>query len=68
MTVAADGVAACTGVPGRLERVVAPGPVIGVVDYAHKPDAIVAALDALRSRVHRMPPAPPLAAVAARSA
>lgn len=46
--VAANGVAACLGVPGRLERVSAPGPVIGVVDYAHKPDAIVAALAALR--------------------
>jgi UDP-N-acetylmuramoyl-L-alanyl-D-glutamate--2,6-diaminopimelate ligase len=28
--------------------VAAPGPVVGVVDYAHKPDAIVAALAALR--------------------
>ena len=46
--VAADGIASCPGVPGRLERVTAPGPVIGVVDYAHKPDAIVAALAALR--------------------
>jgi UDP-N-acetylmuramoyl-L-alanyl-D-glutamate--2,6-diaminopimelate ligase len=46
--VAAEGVAACAGVPGRLERVAAPGPVIGVVDYAHKPDAIVAALEAVR--------------------
>jgi UDP-N-acetylmuramoyl-L-alanyl-D-glutamate--2,6-diaminopimelate ligase len=46
---AADGVAACTGVPGRLELVDAPGPVLGVVDYAHKPDAIVAALAALRT-------------------
>jgi UDP-N-acetylmuramoyl-L-alanyl-D-glutamate--2,6-diaminopimelate ligase len=45
---AAAGVAACEGVPGRLERVGAPGPVVGVVDYAHKPDAIVAALAALR--------------------
>jgi UDP-N-acetylmuramoyl-L-alanyl-D-glutamate--2,6-diaminopimelate ligase len=45
---AAAGVAACSGVPGRLERVAAPGPVLGVVDYAHKPDAIVAALAALR--------------------
>ncbi|MEJ3749836.1 UDP-N-acetylmuramoyl-L-alanyl-D-glutamate--2,6-diaminopimelate ligase [Actinomycetes bacterium KLBMP 9797] len=45
---AARGVAACPGVPGRLERVDAPGPVLGVVDYAHKPDAIVAALTALR--------------------
>ena len=46
--VAARGVAACPGVPGRLERVDAPGDVLGVVDYAHKPDAIVAALTALR--------------------
>jgi UDP-N-acetylmuramoyl-L-alanyl-D-glutamate--2,6-diaminopimelate ligase len=45
---AAVGVAACPGVPGRLERVAAPGSVLGVVDYAHKPDAIVAALAALR--------------------
>jgi UDP-N-acetylmuramoyl-L-alanyl-D-glutamate--2,6-diaminopimelate ligase len=46
--VAATGIAACPGVPGRLERVAAPGDVLGVVDYAHKPDAIVAALAALR--------------------
>ena len=46
--VAARGVAACPGVPGRLELVTAPGDVLGVVDYAHKPDAIVAALTALR--------------------
>lgn len=45
---AAAGVAASPGVPGRLELVAAPGPVRGVVDYAHKPDAIVAALTALR--------------------
>ena len=45
---AAAGIATCPGVPGRLERVAAPGPVVGVVDYAHKPDAIVAALAALR--------------------
>ncbi|GIJ03388.1 UDP-N-acetylmuramoyl-L-alanyl-D-glutamate--2,6-diaminopimelate ligase [Spirilliplanes yamanashiensis] len=53
---AARGVAACPGVPGRLEQVpsaggaaggAAGGP-LGVVDYAHKPDAIVAALAALR--------------------
>src|SRR5690606_19794747 len=39
---------ACPGVPGRLELVTAPGPVRGVADYAHKPDAVVAALAALR--------------------
>jgi UDP-N-acetylmuramoyl-L-alanyl-D-glutamate--2,6-diaminopimelate ligase len=46
--VAARGIAACKGVPGRLELVDAPGEILGVVDYAHKPDAIVAALAALR--------------------
>jgi UDP-N-acetylmuramoyl-L-alanyl-D-glutamate--2,6-diaminopimelate ligase len=46
--VAARGVAACRGVPGRMERVDAPGPVLGVVDYAHKPDALVEVLAALR--------------------
>ena len=46
--VAARGIARCRGVPGRLEQVDAPGGVLGVVDYAHKPDAIVAALAALR--------------------
>nr|WP_307238734.1 UDP-N-acetylmuramoyl-L-alanyl-D-glutamate--2,6-diaminopimelate ligase [Catenuloplanes indicus] len=45
---AAAGIASCTGVPGRLERVDAPCGIVGVVDYAHKTDAIVAALDALR--------------------
>jgi len=45
---AARGIAACKGVPGRLEQVDARGDVLGVVDYAHKPDAIVAALAALR--------------------
>ena len=34
--------------PGRLEKVTAPGPVTGIVDYAHKADAIVAVLAALR--------------------
>jgi UDP-N-acetylmuramoyl-L-alanyl-D-glutamate--2,6-diaminopimelate ligase len=46
--IAARGVAGCRGVPGRLEQVDAPSEVLGVVDYAHKPDAIVAALAALR--------------------
>jgi UDP-N-acetylmuramoyl-L-alanyl-D-glutamate--2,6-diaminopimelate ligase len=47
--IAAIGVAACPGVPGRLELVAAPGPVTGVVDYAHKPDSVVAALASLRA-------------------
>jgi UDP-N-acetylmuramoyl-L-alanyl-D-glutamate--2,6-diaminopimelate ligase len=45
---AADGVGACPGVPGRMERVGQLGPVLGVVDYAHKPDSITAVLAALR--------------------
>jgi UDP-N-acetylmuramoyl-L-alanyl-D-glutamate--2,6-diaminopimelate ligase len=48
---AADGVAACPGVPGRMERVGQLGPVLGVVDYAHKPDSIDAVLAALREVV-----------------
>lgn len=44
---AVAGVATRLGVPGRLERV-GEGPVLGVVDYAHKPDSIEAALAALR--------------------
>ncbi|MEU8661313.1 UDP-N-acetylmuramoyl-L-alanyl-D-glutamate--2,6-diaminopimelate ligase [Actinoplanes philippinensis] len=46
--VAGAGIASCRGVPGRLELVEAPGEILGVVDYAHKPNAIVAALAALR--------------------
>ena len=47
--VAAAGVAGAPGVPGRMERVPSPGGVLGVVDYAHKPDAVVAVLAALRA-------------------
>ncbi len=45
--VAAAGIASCPGVPGRMEKVTAPGPVLGVVDYAHKPDAVRTVLTAL---------------------
>jgi UDP-N-acetylmuramoyl-L-alanyl-D-glutamate--2,6-diaminopimelate ligase len=45
---AGRGIKECKGVPGRLEQVAAPGEILGVVDYAHKPNAIVAALAALR--------------------
>ncbi|HEX6936936.1 MAG TPA: UDP-N-acetylmuramoyl-L-alanyl-D-glutamate--2,6-diaminopimelate ligase, partial [Actinomycetes bacterium] len=38
---AAAGVAACPGVPGRMERVSAEGDeVLALVDYAHSPDAL----------------------------
>ncbi|GGK26081.1 UDP-N-acetylmuramoyl-L-alanyl-D-glutamate--2,6-diaminopimelate ligase [Pilimelia terevasa] len=46
--VAARAVAGVTVIPGRLEEVPAAGGVRGVVDYAHKPDAMVAVLRALR--------------------
>ncbi len=36
------------GVPGRLEQVDAGQDFLAVVDYAHKPDAVTAALSALR--------------------
>lgn len=47
---AASGVAACPGVPGRMERVapVRSGDPLGVVDYAHTPEAVENALRALR--------------------
>jgi len=44
----AAGMAASSGVPGRLERVDVGQGFLAVVDYAHKPDAVTAALDALR--------------------
>jgi len=45
----ARGVAALEGVPGRLERVTDPAdPYAVLVDYAHTPDALVRAMEALR--------------------
>ncbi len=44
----ADGIARGGGVPGRLERVDAGQGFLAIVDYAHKPDAVEAALAALR--------------------
>jgi UDP-N-acetylmuramoyl-L-alanyl-D-glutamate--2,6-diaminopimelate ligase len=49
LDVAAGAVARAPGSPGRMERVDAPGDVVGVVDYAHKPDAMVEVLKALRA-------------------
>jgi UDP-N-acetylmuramoyl-L-alanyl-D-glutamate--2,6-diaminopimelate ligase len=44
----AAGIAASTGVPGRMERVDAGQAFTAIVDYAHKPDAVSAVLTALR--------------------
>lgn len=44
----ADGIARGPGVPGRLERIDAGQDFTVVVDYAHKPDAVEAALAAMR--------------------
>jgi UDP-N-acetylmuramoyl-L-alanyl-D-glutamate--2,6-diaminopimelate ligase len=48
ITTAVAGVAACPGVPGRLERVEAGQDFTVFVDYSHKPGAVRAVLDALR--------------------
>jgi UDP-N-acetylmuramoyl-L-alanyl-D-glutamate--2,6-diaminopimelate ligase len=44
----ADGIAAGGGVPGRFERIDEGQDFVVVVDYAHKPDAVEAALATLR--------------------
>jgi UDP-N-acetylmuramoyl-L-alanyl-D-glutamate--2,6-diaminopimelate ligase len=44
----AAGIAVGSGVPGRLERIDAGQGWLAIVDYAHKPDAVTAALEALR--------------------
>lgn len=44
----ADGIARSGGVPGRLEQVDSGQDFLAIVDYAHKPDAVEAALAALR--------------------
>ena len=46
----AEALARVSGVPGRLERVDAGQDFLAVVDYAHKPDAVEAALRSLRER------------------
>jgi UDP-N-acetylmuramoyl-L-alanyl-D-glutamate--2,6-diaminopimelate ligase len=48
LATAVVGVAACPGVPGRLERVEAGQDFTVLVDYSHKPGAVQAVLSALR--------------------
>lgn len=47
---AAAGVAACTGVPGRMERITG-APFEVIVDYAHTPEALAQVLTMLRPLV-----------------
>jgi UDP-N-acetylmuramoyl-L-alanyl-D-glutamate--2,6-diaminopimelate ligase len=44
-----EGVRRCPGAPGRLEAVSGPPGVTVLVDYAHKPDALLAILETLRA-------------------
>ena len=44
----ADGLGRAGGVPGRLERIETGAGFLAIVDYAHKPDALEAAVAALR--------------------
>ncbi len=44
----AEGLGATPGVPGRMETVDEGQDFVAIVDYAHKPDAVQAVLDALR--------------------
>jgi UDP-N-acetylmuramoyl-L-alanyl-D-glutamate--2,6-diaminopimelate ligase len=48
LSTAVAGVAACPGVPGRLERVGTDHDLTVLVDYSHKPGAVEAVLNALR--------------------
>jgi len=48
--VAAEGLAR-VAVPGRMQRIECGQPFLAVVDYAHKPAAVAALLDALRPQV-----------------
>ncbi len=48
---AAAAIAACPGVPGRMERVLAGQDLLAIVDYAHTPDAVERAISAVRESV-----------------
>ncbi|WP_067922153.1 UDP-N-acetylmuramoyl-L-alanyl-D-glutamate--2,6-diaminopimelate ligase [Alicyclobacillus shizuokensis] len=49
----AEALAAVTGIPGRLEAVVAGQPYTILVDYAHTPDSVENALQAIREFAER---------------
>ncbi len=49
--VAAAAIAACPGVPGRMEKVIADARPLAIVDYAHTPDAVDRAISAARESV-----------------
>jgi UDP-N-acetylmuramoyl-L-alanyl-D-glutamate--2,6-diaminopimelate ligase len=49
--VAAAGIASCTGVAGRVERIDAGQPFLALVDYAHTPEAVEMLLGAVRPLV-----------------
>jgi UDP-N-acetylmuramoyl-L-alanyl-D-glutamate--2,6-diaminopimelate ligase len=49
--VAIRGVGECDRVPGRMERVDTGQPFLGIVDYAHTPDAVAELLNTLRPLV-----------------
>jgi UDP-N-acetylmuramoyl-L-alanyl-D-glutamate--2,6-diaminopimelate ligase len=46
---AAEGLARCAGVPGRMERVDAGQPFTVLVDYAHTPDSLTNVLQSVRT-------------------
>ncbi len=48
----ADGIRACRGIAGRMERVDEGAPFAVLIDYAHTPDALERAVRVLRSVAH----------------
>jgi UDP-N-acetylmuramoyl-L-alanyl-D-glutamate--2,6-diaminopimelate ligase len=56
--IAAQGIAALTGIPGRMERIDLGQPFTAIVDFAHTPNALKVALEA----AHEMLPSRPVTA------
>jgi UDP-N-acetylmuramoyl-L-alanyl-D-glutamate--2,6-diaminopimelate ligase len=55
--VAAQGIASLEGIPGRMERIDLGQPFTAIVDFAHTPNALKVALEAVREMLY--PPSPP---------